>query len=88
MEAFESMNITATLPGPNSSLLSTGTLEILPTTFVTNDISQVTVSLVNPFTAGFDIASISSNVTSHGLNLGSINTVTNFSSAAKSTTKS
>ncbi|KAG2037616.1 hypothetical protein BDR03DRAFT_1010660 [Suillus americanus] len=57
LEAFESMNITATLPGLNSSLLST----ILPTTFVTNNISQVTVVLVNPFTAGFDIISISSN---------------------------
>ncbi|KAG1761975.1 hypothetical protein EDD22DRAFT_893760 [Suillus occidentalis] len=88
LEAFESMNITATLPGLNSSLLSTGALEILPTTFVTNNISQVTVSLVNPFTAGFDITSISSNVTSHGLYLGSINTATNFNSAGKSTTKS
>jgi hypothetical protein len=99
------MNITATLPGLNSSLLSTGALEskwryvlfsgqltndrtVLPTTFVTNNISQVTVSLVNPFTAGFDITSISSNVTSHGLYLGSINTATNFNSAGKSTTKS
>ncbi|KAG1812612.1 uncharacterized protein BJ212DRAFT_460083 [Suillus subaureus] len=88
LEAFESMNITVTLPGLNSSLLSTGSLEILPTTFVTNNISQVTVALVNPFTAGFDITSISSNVTSHGLYLGSINTATNFNSAGKSTTKS
>ncbi|KAG2032054.1 hypothetical protein BDR03DRAFT_1015605 [Suillus americanus] len=61
LEAFESMNITATLPGLNSSLLSTGSLEILSTTFVTNNISQVTVALINPFTAGFDITSISSN---------------------------
>ncbi|KAG1785555.1 uncharacterized protein HD556DRAFT_110398 [Suillus plorans] len=88
LEAFESMNITATLPGLNSSLLSTGSLEILSTTFVTNNISQVTVALVNPFTAGFDITSISSNVTSHGLYLGSINTATSFNSAGKSTSKS
>ncbi|KAG1896026.1 uncharacterized protein F5891DRAFT_1165745 [Suillus fuscotomentosus] len=88
LEAFESMNITATLPGLNSSLLSMGSLEILPTTFVTNNISQVTVALVNPFTAGFDITSISSNVTSHGLHLGSINTATSFNSAGKSTSKS
>ncbi|KAG1851680.1 hypothetical protein F4604DRAFT_1933963 [Suillus subluteus] len=88
LEAFESMNITVMLPGLNSSLLSTGSLEILPTTFVTNNISQVTVALVNPFTAGFDITSISSNITSHGLYLGSINTATNFNSAGKSTTKS
>ncbi|KAG2368054.1 hypothetical protein BDR07DRAFT_1391769 [Suillus spraguei] len=88
LEAFESMSITTTLPGLNSSLLSTGSLEILPTTFVTNNISQVTVALVNPFTASFDITSISSNITSHGLHLGSINTATNFNSAGKSTTKS
>jgi len=104
LEAFESVNITATLPGLNSSLLSTGSLEselgplfeeqfverstVLPTTFITNNVSQVTVELVNPFTAGFDITSISSNVTSHGLYLGSIDTVTNFSAAGRSTTKS
>jgi hypothetical protein len=40
---------------------------VLPTTFVTNNISQVTVSLINPFTAGFDITSISSDVTSHAV---------------------
>ncbi|KAG1838827.1 hypothetical protein DFJ58DRAFT_845939 [Suillus subalutaceus] len=77
LEAFESMNITATLPGLNSSLLSTGFFG-----------DQVAVALVNPFAAGFDITSISSNVMSHGLYLGSINTATNFKSAGKSTAKS
>ncbi|KAH7926942.1 hypothetical protein BV22DRAFT_1007914 [Leucogyrophana mollusca] len=88
LPAFESVNISATLPGLNSSLLSTGALEILSTTFIQNNISHVTVDLVNPFTAGFDITRIVSTVTSHGLNLGTIDTTTNFSSAGKSTTTS
>ncbi|KAH7915074.1 hypothetical protein BJ138DRAFT_1122997 [Hygrophoropsis aurantiaca] len=88
LPAFESVNITTTLPGLNSSLLSTGALEILSTTFHQNNISHVTVDLVNPFTAGFQITRIVSSVTSHGLNLGSIDTTTNFSAAGKSTTTS
>jgi hypothetical protein len=50
---------------------------------ITNNISQATVALINLFTAGFDITSISSNVTSDRLHLGSINTVTSFNSAGK-----
>ncbi|KIK99094.1 hypothetical protein PAXRUDRAFT_30734 [Paxillus rubicundulus Ve08.2h10] len=88
LPAFESVNITTTLPGLKSSLLSSGSLEILSTTFHENNISQVTVNLVNPFTASFDITKISSSVTSHGLVLGSIETTTNFPAAGKSTTTS
>ncbi|KIJ67573.1 hypothetical protein HYDPIDRAFT_180379 [Hydnomerulius pinastri MD-312] len=88
LQAFETLDITATLPGLKSSLLSSGALEILPTTFHENNISHVTVNLVNPFTASFDITKITSTVTSHGLNLGSIETATSFSSAGKSTTTS
>ncbi|KAF8840051.1 hypothetical protein BDN67DRAFT_1054007 [Paxillus ammoniavirescens] len=88
LPAFESVNITTTLPGLKSSLLSSGALEILSTTFHENNISHVTVNLVNPFTASFDITKISSSVTSHGLVLGSIETTTNFPSAGKSTTTS
>ncbi|KAF8135624.1 hypothetical protein EV363DRAFT_1429344 [Boletus edulis] len=88
LPAFESLNITATLPGSKSSLLSSGSLEILPTTFHQNNISQVTVNLANPFTAGLEITQITSSVTSHGLALGTIDTATNFSAAGKSTTTS
>ncbi|KAF8557967.1 hypothetical protein OG21DRAFT_1504634 [Imleria badia] len=88
LPAFETLNITATLPGLKSSLLSSGSLEILSTTFHQNNISQVTVNLVNPFTAGFEITHITSSVTSHGLDLGTIETATNFSAAGKSTTAS
>ena len=61
---------------------------VLPTTFYQNNISQVTVDLVNPLTAGFEITQITSSVTSHGLALGTIETATNFSAAGKSTTTS
>ncbi|KAF9245017.1 hypothetical protein BU15DRAFT_85819 [Melanogaster broomeanus] len=76
LSAFESLNITTTLPGLNTSLLSSGSLEskfsalsltYSRTTFHENNISQVTVNLVNPFTASLDITKISSSVTSHGL---------------------
>ncbi|KAL4074292.1 hypothetical protein J3A83DRAFT_4234939 [Scleroderma citrinum] len=88
--AFESLNITTILPGLNSSLLSGGALEILSTTFHTDNLSHVTVSLANPFTASFTITGILSTVTSHNLPLGSINmqTVSNFSAAGKETTTS
>ncbi|KAH7888371.1 hypothetical protein F5I97DRAFT_2002257 [Phlebopus sp. FC_14] len=89
LPAFESLNLSVTLPGLNSSLLSSGALEILPTTFIENNISQVTVSLMNPFSSSFSITHILSTVTSHGLNLGSIQTSTNnFSASGKSTTSS
>lgn len=88
--AFESLNITTILPGLNTSLLSSGALEILATTFHTDNISHVTVSLANPFTATFTITGITSTVTSHNLSLGSINmpTLSNFSAAGKQTTVS
>ncbi|KAI6121372.1 hypothetical protein F5141DRAFT_1186618 [Pisolithus sp. B1] len=90
LPAFESVNITTTLPGLNSNLLSSGALEILTTTFHTNNVSQVTVALANPFTASFSITGITSTVTSHNLSLGSIDmpAVTDFSAAGKATTMS
>ncbi|KAI6135778.1 hypothetical protein EV401DRAFT_1898270 [Pisolithus croceorrhizus] len=90
LPAFESVNITTTLPGLNSNLLSSGALEILTTTFHTNNVSQVTVAVANPFTASFSITRITSTVTSHNLSLGSIDmpVVTDFSAAGKATTMS
>lgn len=63
-------------------------LSVLPTTGVANNISEVTVNLVNPFTAALAITQITSTVTSHGISLGNIATTTNFTSAGKSTTTS
>ncbi|EIW82896.1 hypothetical protein CONPUDRAFT_101346 [Coniophora puteana RWD-64-598 SS2] len=88
LRAFESLNISTNLPGLQTSLLEGGSLEILSTTGVENNISHVAVSLANPFTAGFQITRISSSVSSHGLTLGSIETTTNFSAGGKATTKS
>lgn len=63
-------------------------LAVLPTTGTLNNISQVTVDLVNPFTAGLDITQITSSVTSHGISLGTIATATSFTSTGKSSTTS
>ncbi|KIJ47323.1 hypothetical protein M422DRAFT_164299, partial [Sphaerobolus stellatus SS14] len=88
LDAFKTLNIDATLPALNSSLLETASLQILSTTDVINNIAHVTVSLANPFTGGLTITGINSTVTSHGLTLGTINTETNFAAAGKKTTES
>lgn len=61
---------------------------VLSTTGRENNISHVTVSLENPFSAPLRITQISSTVTSHGILLGSIHTNTDFLSAPHSTTES
>ena len=61
---------------------------MLPTTGTVNNISEVSVDLVNPFTAGLSISKITSTVTSHGIPLGNILTTTNFTAAGKTTTTS
>lgn len=60
----------------------------MPTTGHENDIARVSVALVNPFTAGLTITGIRSNVSTHGIPLGTIETSTNFACAGKSTTNS
>jgi hypothetical protein len=88
LPAFESTNVPVVLPGLTEDILSTGSLEILPTTFVSNNMSNVKVNLVNPFTADLTITNIQSTVTSHGLYLGSINTTTNFPAKGHATSAS
>ncbi|TFK54041.1 hypothetical protein OE88DRAFT_1732763 [Heliocybe sulcata] len=88
LEAFKTINIGATLPSLQTNLLESAALKVLNTTGVQNNLTHVTVNLANPFTAGLDITKISSTVKSYGLNLGTIDTSTNFSSAGKSTTAS
>ena len=56
---------------------------MLPTSGITNNITQVTVDLVNPFTSALDITQVTSSVTSHSINLGTIATATNFTAAGK-----
>lgn len=43
---------------------------------------------MNPFTAGLTITGVRSNVSTHGIPLGTIGTGTNFASAGRSTTNS
>ncbi|TBU46075.1 hypothetical protein BD309DRAFT_663805 [Dichomitus squalens] len=86
LEAFESLNITATLPALKSNLLNSASLEVLPSTGRANDLAHTTVSLANPFTADLVITSVQSNVTFHGITLGTIDQEVRFASKGKSTT--
>lgn len=61
---------------------------VLPTTGHGNDIARVTVALVNPFTAELLVTGVRSNVSTHGIPLGTIDSSTNFASAGRSTTNS
>ncbi|KDR75403.1 hypothetical protein GALMADRAFT_553913 [Galerina marginata CBS 339.88] len=87
-QAFESLALEVTLPGLKTNLLGSAALEILPTTGTANNISHVTVSVANPFTAPLQITKVSSTVTSFGLTLGTINQEVSFINAPKSTTQS
>ncbi|KAF5386260.1 hypothetical protein D9615_002421 [Tricholomella constricta] len=87
-EAFKTLNIDVTLPGLKTSLLDTAALKVLSTTGRENNISHVTVSLVNPFSSPLHITRISSTVKSFGIPLGTIETNTDFKTAPKSTTQS
>ncbi|KAF5351977.1 hypothetical protein D9756_007389 [Leucocoprinus leucothites] len=87
-DAFKTLQIDVTLPGLKTDLLGSAALKVLTTTGRENNISHVTVSLNNPFTAPLRITRISSNVTSHGIPLGTIETDTDFESAPHSTTQS
>ncbi|KAI0354382.1 hypothetical protein OH77DRAFT_1404952 [Trametes cingulata] len=88
LQAFEGLNINAVLPALKSKLLNSASLEVLPTTGHENNIAHATVSLANPFTAGLVITHVSSNVSYRGINLGTIQTPTDFKSPGKSTSSS
>ncbi|KAI9066059.1 hypothetical protein FKP32DRAFT_1566723 [Trametes sanguinea] len=88
LQAFEGLNISAVLPALKSQLLNSASLEVLPTTGHGNNTAHATVSLANPFTAGLVITQVASNVTYQGINLGTIQTATNFTSPGKATSSS
>ena len=62
-----------------------GSRLVLPTTGHENNITHVSATLVNPFTAGLLITRICSTVSTHGILLGIIGTSTNFTLTGKST---
>ncbi len=104
LQAFETINLDVTLPGLKTDLLSSAALTgetprnfyrprlmarlVLPTTGHDNNIARVSVALMNPFTAGLAITGVRSNVSTHGIPLGTIRTSTNFASVGRSTTNS
>ena len=87
-QAFNTLSLGTTLPGLTSNLLASTSLEVLTTTGIVNNTAHVTVDLANPFTAGLTITQIQSNVSSHGINLGSINQGTTFDASGKTTSTS
>ncbi|RDX40651.1 hypothetical protein OH76DRAFT_1365915 [Lentinus brumalis] len=88
LSAFESLNITATLPALKSQLLNSASLKVLPTTGHTNDTAHAVVSLANPFTADLVITKVQSNVTFHELTLGTIDMPVTFASKGNASTDS
>ncbi|KAA1471743.1 hypothetical protein DENSPDRAFT_133322 [Dentipellis sp. KUC8613] len=88
LTAFETLKIGANLPALTTNLLAFASLEVLPTTGYENNISHVSVNLVNPFTADLDITDVQSTVSYRGIRLGNIQTATNFSSKGKGSTDS
>ena len=63
-------------------------LIVLETTGHGNNIAHAVVSLVNPFTSDLEITRVRSNVTFHGITLGTIDQSVTFVSAGNSTTDS
>ena len=80
LEAFESLNITATLPALKANLLNSASLEVLPTTGHADDVAHATVSLANPFTASINLLEVNAVATFGNLTLGRINHVDRSSS--------
>ncbi|KAH9485291.1 hypothetical protein JR316_0002199 [Psilocybe cubensis] len=87
-DAFKALSLDVILPGLKTNLINSASLKVLPTTGKENNISHVTVSLSNPFSAPLQITKISSNVTSFGILLGSIDQDISFESSPKSSTDS
>ncbi|KAI8977823.1 hypothetical protein BD414DRAFT_466746 [Trametes punicea] len=88
LQAFEGLNISAVLPALKSKLLESASLEVLPTTGHEDNIAHATVTLANPFTAGLVITNVASNVSYQGINLGTIQAATKFTSPGKATSSS
>jgi hypothetical protein len=88
VQAFSTINISTILPGLKSRLLDSASLVVLNSTGHGNNITHVSVSLANPFTAGLSISSVSSNVSYEGIHLGSISSSDTWNAQGKATTNS
>ncbi|KAF9562634.1 hypothetical protein CPC08DRAFT_706528 [Agrocybe pediades] len=87
-EAFQSLSLDVTLPALKTDLLDSAALQILSSTGKQSNISHVTVTLSNPFSAALQVTKVSSTVTSFGIPLGSIEQDVNFESKPHATTQS
>ncbi|KAI0686332.1 hypothetical protein BC835DRAFT_1523137 [Cytidiella melzeri] len=87
-QAFQTLAIETVLPGLTTRLISGTALKVLNSTGAGNNISHVTVDLVNPFTAGLKITQVQSIVKSHGINLGTIDQAVTIDATGHQTTTS
>ncbi|PPQ99716.1 hypothetical protein CVT24_009699 [Panaeolus cyanescens] len=87
-QAFSALSLDVILPALKTNLLNSAALKILPTTGKENNISHVTVSLDNPFSAPLEITKVSSSVSAFGISLGTIDQDVSFRTAPNSTTES
>jgi len=87
-QAFQTLNLAAVLPAIKTDLLGSASLEVLSTIGHGDNMSHVTVNLVNPFSVALQITEITSSVTSHGIELGGIQQSVQFIAAAKMTSTS
>lgn len=82
------IHLNTTLKGLQTKLINYANLTVMPTTGVTDNFANSVVSLSNPFSSPLDITNIQSNITAHGLFVGSIVQDTNFLAAGKGATTS
>ncbi|TBU23049.1 hypothetical protein BD311DRAFT_704566 [Dichomitus squalens] len=88
VSAFESLNVSASLPALEANLIGSASLSVLDTTSQQNNTVHATVSLTNPFTAELAITHVNSNISFHSISLGTIDAPVAFSSEGNSTTES
>lgn len=87
-QAFMAINLKATLAGLGTKLINSANLTVTPNTGVTTNAADSVVALANPFTSNLLITNIQSNITAHGLFVGSITQAVNFPAAGKAVTVS
>lgn len=86
--AFSAVRVNTTLPGLQTQLVQSASLEVLPTTGIKDDVAHAVVGLSNPFTADIRISHIVTNVTAFGLYVASVDTDLDFLSKGKAVSQS
>ena len=86
--AFEALRVNSSLPPLSVNLVQSGSLEVLRTTGVTDDVANLSVALKNPFTADLHLTHLQANATSHGIYVGTIDSPLNFLAKGKDVSES